>query len=103
MALGALLYANAFTDFFAALDGKESIRDNPHIRHLWPPSKALSLPLCGSVGATEQHATVPCRPTFSLVLGLAHHAFGLEPLTFHAASFRSKPTASASHFNTFSS
>ena len=41
----ATVYTNSFTDLFAGLDAKESIRDNPHIRRLWPLSEAMSLPL----------------------------------------------------------
>lgn len=83
---GVAAYANGFTDLFLGLDARESIRDNPHIRHLWPLSEALSLPRWGSVAIAEQHSTVAFRPTFSFVLAATHAAFGLDPRGFHAVS-----------------
>ncbi len=41
---GCAVWANATSDFYMGLDGKQSIRDNPHIRRLWPLSEALSMP-----------------------------------------------------------
>lgn len=83
---GLAAYANGFTDLFLGLDAKQSIRDNPHIRSLWPLSEALSLPLWGSVVVTEQHPSVAYRPTYSFLLALTHHFFGLAPQAFHAVA-----------------
>jgi tetratricopeptide (TPR) repeat protein len=79
-------YSNSFTDLFLGLDGKQSIRDNPHIRRLWPLSEALSLPTWGSAINPEQHPTVAYRPAFSLVLALTYHFFGLKPRAFHGVN-----------------
>lgn len=90
---GLAAYSNGFADRFVGLDGKESIRDNPHIRQLWPLSEALSLPLCVSSIVPEQHPTVACRPTFSLVLALTHHVFGLQPSAYFGVNLAIHLTA----------
>lgn len=76
-----LAYSNAFTDLFLGLDGRESIRDNPHIRHLWPLSEAFSVPIWGKSGATVDH-----RPILSLSFALNYQLAGLSPPAFHAAN-----------------
>ena len=76
-----LAYSNSFGEFFIGLDGKESIRDNPHIRQLWPLSEALSLPLWGKTGATVDH-----RPVLSLSFALNYQMFGLNPWGWHATN-----------------
>ncbi len=62
--LGA--YSNSFTDLFLGLDGKESIRDNPHILHVWPLSEALSMPMWPSPDDLEQLRKTTPRPDFHL-------------------------------------
>ena len=46
-------YANSLSAPFVGLDDKQSIRDNPHIRSLWPLSEAISLPLWDASGAGD--------------------------------------------------
>ena len=45
---GSAAYFNSFQGVFV-FDDIESIRDNRHIRTLWPLSEAMSLPLINSV------------------------------------------------------
>lgn len=86
VASGLAAYSNSFTDLFAGLDGKESIRDNPHIRSIWPLSEALSLPLWDSPVDVTQTPTVALRPTFSASLAWTNYFFGVEPRAHHAVN-----------------
>jgi protein O-mannosyl-transferase len=82
-------YSNSFTGSFVGLDAKESIRDNPHIRHLWPLSEAMSLPLVeGTLSADEgsKGGTVVRRPILSLSFALDYHFFGLNAHGYHAVN-----------------
>lgn len=74
---GVLAYSSSFRGAFV-FDDIQAIRDNVHIRTLWPLSEAVSAPLWG------QHATVgDCRPVFSLSLALNHALLGPEPWGYH--------------------
>jgi len=73
---GVLAYWNSFDGVFI-YDDIKSIVDNPHIRVLWPLSKAMSLPLWSSA------RTVDGRPLLSLTFALNHHLFGPEPWGYH--------------------
>jgi len=73
---GVLAYWNSFDGVFL-YDDIESIRDNPHIRQLWPLSEAMSLPLWGG------GMTLDGRPLLSLSLALNRHFFGPEPWGYH--------------------
>ncbi len=95
---GGLVYSNAAGDAFIGLDAKQSIRDNPHIRNLWPLSEALSLPLYGSVRIADQHPTVAFRPSFSLVLALTHALFGMRASAFHAVALAIHVAAALAFF-----
>jgi hypothetical protein len=82
-------YANGFTGRFAGLDARESIRDNPHIQHLWPLSEAMSLQLLSSTKAADEGSkggTVVRRPILSLSFALNYAATGLSPDGFHAVN-----------------
>jgi len=82
-------YANGFTGRFAGLDARESIRDNPHIQHLWPLSEAMSLQLLSSTKAADEGSkggTVVRRPILSLSFALNYAATGLRPDGFHAVN-----------------
>lgn len=83
---GSIAYSNAVTDIFVGLDARESIRDNPYIRSLWPPGNPISLPMWGSAPVVEQSATVSYRPVFSLALSLTYHLFGGSAGAFHILS-----------------
>lgn len=84
--LGSLAYSNCFTGLFLGLDARESIRDNLHIRSMWPLSEAMSLPLWGSVVVADQHATVAFRPVYSLILATCYAAVGIAPWVFHGVN-----------------
>jgi len=71
-----LAYWNSFDGVFV-FDDIPSIRDNPHIRTLWPLSEAMSLPLMSSA------LTVDGRPLLSLTFALNHRIFGPEPWGYH--------------------
>jgi tetratricopeptide (TPR) repeat protein len=86
VACGLAAYSNAFTDLFAGLDGKQSIRDNPHIQQVWPPSEALSLPMWTPPLDLAETPTVAHRPTFSLSLALTNALFGSKPRAHHAVN-----------------
>ncbi|MBT3297178.1 MAG: tetratricopeptide repeat protein [Verrucomicrobia bacterium] len=73
---GVLAYWNSFDGVFV-YDDIESIRDNPHIRVLWPLSEAMSLPLWNTA------FTVDGRPLLSLSFALNHALFGPEPWGYH--------------------
>jgi len=83
---GLAAYSNGFTDLFVGLDGKQSIRDNPHIGHVWPLSEALSLPMWEAPENVDEMPTVAHRPTFSLSLALTNHFLGDEPPAHHAVN-----------------
>ncbi|MBT3295621.1 MAG: tetratricopeptide repeat protein [Verrucomicrobia bacterium] len=73
---GVLAYWNSFDGVFV-YDDLDSIRDNLHIRKLWPLKESLSLPLLSSA------TTVDGRPLLSLSLALNHSLFGPEPWGYH--------------------
>jgi len=73
---GVLAYWNSFDGVFL-YDDIESIRDNPHIRQLWPLSEAMSLPLWGGGMSLDG------RPLLSLSLALNHALLGPEPWGYH--------------------
>lgn len=80
-----LAYGNASTDIFAGLDAKQSIRDNPYIRTLWPLSSAMSLPLLADTLAADEGSkggAVVRRPILSLSFALNYAATGMEPRAF---------------------
>jgi protein O-mannosyl-transferase len=89
VAAGSAAYCNSFTNLFAGLDAKESIRDNPHIRTLWPLSEAMSLHLLDSTLEADEGSkggTVVRRPILSLTFALNHHFLGPEPRGYHAVN-----------------
>jgi len=80
--LGALLIAaGAIAAYWTSLDGQfflddyGSIVNNPHIRNLWPPSEAMSLPLWWP----RSYETVYGRPILSLSLALNYALLGRQP------------------------
>jgi len=86
VAAGFIAYANGFTDRFTGLDARESIRDNPHIRHLWPLSEAMSLSLVDETLAADpgsKGGSVVRRPILSLTFALNHYFLGPAPWGFH--------------------
>jgi tetratricopeptide (TPR) repeat protein len=83
---GAAAYSNSFTDLYVGLDGKESIRDNVHIRHLWPLSEALSLSTWERPDLVHEIPTVANRPTLSLSLALTRHFGGPGAKAQHAVN-----------------
>ncbi len=83
---GWTAYSNSFTDLFAGLDGKESIRDNLHIRHVWPLSEAISLPMWTIPLDSDGPSTISFRPSMSLSLALTNRFLGTEPPAHHAVS-----------------
>jgi tetratricopeptide (TPR) repeat protein len=89
VAAGSLAYANSFTQLFAGADAKESIRDNHHIRQLWPLSEAMSLPLLDDALDSDEGGkggTVVRRPILSLSFALNYQLSGLDPRGFHAGN-----------------
>ena len=89
IAAGIAAYANGFTGHFAGLDARESIRDNPHIRTLWPLSEAMSLSLLTSTKAADEGSkggTVVRRPILSLSFALNYQLTGSSPNGFHAVN-----------------
>ena len=72
-------YWNSFDGVFLYDDFK-SIRDNRHIRKLWPLSQALSMPMWGS------GHTVDRRPVLSFSLALNHALLGPEPWGYHVGN-----------------
>src|SRR5262249_21061009 len=74
VAAGALAYANSFGGPFV-LDDLLSIRDNPHVRALWPPSHWLAL---------EPQSSLSGRPLVTLSMALCYAAGGLDVRVFHA-------------------
>jgi protein O-mannosyl-transferase len=84
---GLAAYANGLTGRFAGLDARESIRDNLNIRHLWPLSDAMSLPLLSATKAADtgsKGGTVVRRPVLSLSFALNFALTGMRANGFHA-------------------
>ncbi len=73
LAVGALTYANTVHNPFV-FDDDAAIAENPHIRHLWPPSRVLTAPP-GS-GASG-------RPLVALSLAANYSVGGLDPFGYH--------------------
>ena len=87
---GVLAYRNSFDGVFV-YDDLDSIRDNPHIRVLWPLSEAMSLPLLSSA------TTVDGRPLLSLSFALNHALFGPEPWGYHLVNLLDPNSATGRH------
>lgn len=86
VAMVAVAYANGFPEVFSGLDAKESIRDNPYIRSLWPLSDAMSLGLLDdtlTADAGSKGGTLVRRPLLSLTFALNHAVLGAEPWGYH--------------------
>src|SRR5262249_7216631 len=79
-------YSNSFHVPFSGLDDKQSIRDNPHIRHLLPLSEAMSLPMwsSGSGDNEDKRPAIARRPVLSASFALTYRLFGLDPRPYHA-------------------
>lgn len=89
VAAGAIAYGNGFNREFVGLDAKESIRDNPHIRVLWPLSESMSLDLLDETLAIDEGAkggTLVRRPFLSLSLALNHKLSGSDARGYHAVN-----------------
>jgi hypothetical protein len=74
---GTLAYWNSFEGGFVDPDDYIAVRDNPHIRVLWPLRHALSLPLWGT------QAPVSPRPVLSLSFALNYALLGPAPWGYH--------------------
>jgi Flp pilus assembly protein TadD len=75
LVLAAMIaYSNSFSGPFF-FDDLSSIEGNPHIRHLWPLTEALSAPL---------RTTTTGRPIVSLSLALNYALDGLNVRGYHA-------------------
>ncbi|MBT3295581.1 MAG: tetratricopeptide repeat protein [Verrucomicrobia bacterium] len=72
-----LAFSSGLQGEFFEVDDVESIRDNPHIRRLWPLSEPLCLPLWNT------GATVDTRPVLALSLALNYQLTGDAPWGFH--------------------
>ncbi|MBT3295321.1 MAG: tetratricopeptide repeat protein [Verrucomicrobia bacterium] len=72
-----LAFFSSLQGEFFEIDDVETIRDNPHIRRLWPPSEPLCLPLWNT------GATVDTRPVLALSLALNYQLTGDAPWGFH--------------------
>ena len=72
--LGAAAYANSLGGPFV-LDDLGSIRDNPHLRALWPPAHWLSL---------DPQSSLSGRPLVTLSMALCYAAGGLDVRVYHA-------------------
>lgn len=79
VAAALLAYSNSFSGAFV-YDDIDAIRDNVHIRTLWPPAEALSVPLWNS------GTTVDRRPLLSLSLAVNRKLLGPDPWGFHAGN-----------------
>lgn len=86
IAFGLAAYSNSFTELFAGLDGKESIRDNPYSRRVWPLAEAMSLPLWEPRIVLDETPAIAHRPSYAFSLALITHLFGLNPRAHHAAN-----------------
>ncbi len=58
--VGAATYASGLHGVFA-YDDMKSVRDNVHIRSLWPPSEAISWPVRKSRPPPSRKAAKSCR------------------------------------------
>ena len=76
---GMVAYFNSLEGVFV-FDSIYSIRDNPHIRTLWPLSEAMSLPLING------DASVSRRPLLSLSFALNQYLLGPEPWGYHVGN-----------------
>src|SRR5262252_4698528 len=74
--LGALAYANSLCGPFV-LDDLLSLRDNPHVRALWPPLHWLSL---------DPQSSLSGRPLATLSFALCHAFAGLDVRVLHAVN-----------------
>ena len=74
--VGLVAYWNSFDGVFV-FDDMQSVRDNEHIRKLWPPSEPLSLALW------DADTTIVGRPVLSLSFAINHALFGPEPWGYH--------------------
>jgi len=74
IAAGVWAYHNSLHGPFI-FDDAPSISDNPHIRHLWPLSAAMSAP---------PYSTVDGRPVVCLTLALNYALGGLDVWGYHA-------------------
>ena len=74
--LGAAVWANSLGGPFV-LDDLGSIRDNPHVRALWPPSHWLSL---------DPQSSLSGRPLVTLSMALCHALGGLDVRVYHAVN-----------------
>ena len=77
LVLGALAYANSFRAPFL-LDDIDSIVRNPHIRHLWPISEAVSWPLW-----SQAFTTIIGRPLLSYSIAINYWISGYEVWSYH--------------------
>jgi Tfp pilus assembly protein PilF len=85
VALTAAAYSNSLTGIFHGLDARESIRDNPHIRQLWPLSEAMSLDLWKETLAKDPGAkggSVVRRPVLSLSFAVNRLLLGADARGF---------------------
>ena len=76
---GIAAYFNSLEGVFV-FDSIYSIRDNPHIRTLWPLSEAMSWPLM------DGDASVSRRPLLSLSFALNQYLLGPEPWGYHVGN-----------------
>jgi tetratricopeptide (TPR) repeat protein len=100
IACGLAAYSNSFTKLYVGLDGKESIRDNPHIRRIWPLSEALSVPLWPSPRDLKDIGNPYGNSEFELSRALTVEALGHARLTHNpmddAPTVAFRPTFSLS-------
>lgn len=93
---GVAAYSNSFTDIFAGLDAKESVRDNPYIRHLWPLSDAMSLPLLEDTLEADEGSkggTFVRRPLLSLTFAVNQALLGHRPQSYQIVNLMIHLTA----------
>ena len=76
---GIVAYFNSLEGVFV-FDSIYSIRDNPHIRTLWPLSEAMSWPLING------DASVSRRPLLSLSFAVNQYLLGPEPWSYHVGN-----------------
>jgi len=76
LAANLLVYGNSFHGSFV-FDDHRAIRDNPHIRALWPPAFVLSAP---------PDASVARRPVVGLSLAANYAIGGLDVRGYHAVN-----------------
>jgi len=78
IAVGVVVYLSSFKGGFFD-DDIGAIRDNPHIRKLWPLSEAMSIPLWSQYTSE----TVFGRPILSLSFALNYALLGPQPWGYH--------------------